>query len=201
MSAGGYHAVLLAAGAGSRFGGSKLTASWGDGVLLDAALRSARAAPVESVVVVTGAHAGAVEVAVERIATTRGVPIRLVRCCDHGSGMSASLRSGLGALPPGAAGAFVLLGDMPYVPAELPGRLRDALMPGVLAAAPVCDDRLGHPVLIAAALFDAFAAGAGDGSGQRILRGLGERLVTVEIDDDAIFADVDTAKDLHRLHP
>ena len=48
-------AILLAAGTGSRFGGGKLLAPWGDGLLIEAALTTALAAPVRSVTVVTGA--------------------------------------------------------------------------------------------------------------------------------------------------
>ena len=43
-----FEAVILAAGSGSRFGGGKLLAPWGAGVLLEGALAAALAAPVRS---------------------------------------------------------------------------------------------------------------------------------------------------------
>lgn len=192
------HAVVLAAGGGSRFGGSKLTAPWQGGVLLEAALRSAGAAPVESVVVVTGPHGDLVEAAVHDLASTLPTPMRTIRCADHASGMSASLRCGLSALPPDACAAFVFLGDMPRVPPGLADRLLDAVEAGALAAAPARGERLGHPVLIARALFEAFATGAGDGGGQRILRGLGDGLAKIQTLHDGAFLDIDTPADLDR---
>ena len=192
----GLHALVLAAGAGARFGGSKLTAEWDGGVLLDGALRAACAAPVDGVVVVTGAHGDAVAAAVD--AFGRDVPVRIVACADHAAGMSASLRCGLGALPPDAAGAFLFLGDMPSVPKDIAAMLLHALG-GALAAVPVVCGAFGHPVLITRELFDAFSQCAGDGGGRRILRGLGDNLVRVSVDDDGVLADVDTPSDLARL--
>ncbi|HEX7947277.1 MAG TPA: NTP transferase domain-containing protein, partial [Phenylobacterium sp.] len=55
-----FASLVLAAGAGSRFGGGKLTAPFRDGVLLDGALAAAFAAPVRIVTLVTGADAGRV---------------------------------------------------------------------------------------------------------------------------------------------
>lgn len=192
----GFHAIVLAAGAGSRFGGAKLTALIDGEVLLHMALRTACAAPVASVRVVTGAHADAVEAAVRDFASRARAEVTSIRCADHALGMAASLRCGLAALPPQAAGAFIFLGDMPHVPAHLPARLLAALAGGAQAAAPCVDGRLGHPVLITRALFEAFARGAGDGGGQLILRDLGDRLVTVAIESPDLFTDIDTTDDL-----
>lgn len=190
----GVHAIVLAAGAGSRFGGSKLTAPWQGGVLVNGALRSACAAPVEGVVVVTGAHADAVEHAVREFACD--LPMRTVACHDHASGMSASIRCGLAALPADARGAFLFLGDMPRVPHHIANRLLEAVEAGALAAVPAAGSRLGHPVLISRAAFAAFLNGAGDGGGRRILRDLGDGLARIETQDDGVFLDIDTPADL-----
>lgn len=192
----GFHAIVLAAGAGSRFGGGKLTAPFDGEALLNAALRTACAAPVASVLVVTGAHADAVEAAVRDFARPAGPKVTTVSCADHALGMAASLRCGLAALPPEATGAFIFLGDMPHVPAHLPARLLAALAGDAQAAAPRVDGRLGHPVLITRGLFDAFSRGAGDGGGQLILRDLGDRLVTVALDEPDMLLDIDTPDDL-----
>lgn len=49
--------IILAAGAGSRFGGPKALAPWNGGTLLAQAVATARAACGDNVLVVTGAHA------------------------------------------------------------------------------------------------------------------------------------------------
>src|SRR5207253_6589871 len=100
-----------------------LLAPWGHGLLLDAALAAAFAAPVRGVTVVTGADAEAVA------ATARAYnsAVRIVHAPDHAEGMGASLRMGVASLPPDAAGAFVFLGDMPRVPVVILPKLADAL--------------------------------------------------------------------------
>ena len=50
----GVSAILLAAGAGSRFGGGKLLASFGGRPLIEATLSNLRGAPVDEIIVVVG---------------------------------------------------------------------------------------------------------------------------------------------------
>lgn len=191
-----YYAILLAAGKGSRFGGSKLTAVLDGTMLIHCALRNALAAPIEGLVVVTGDHADAVGAAVKAYAEI-GPPIRLVHCGDHALGMSASLRCGLAALPPDAAGALIFLADMPRIPPMIAGKLVEAVDAGALAAVPKFHGREGHPVVVSRALFDRFSE-AGDGGGRRILRDLGAQVAMILSDDDGVLADIDTPADISR---
>jgi molybdenum cofactor cytidylyltransferase len=198
------HALVLAAGAGTRFGGRKLLAPWGTGVLLHGALRSAFSAPVASVAVVTGADAEAISAAVRDFAREDAakVDLRIVHAADYGTGVSASLRAGLTALPSSAEGVFVFLGDMPCIPAAVPPALADALAPpDILAAAPVHEGRRGHPVLVAKALIPQFLMLRGDEGAKRIIGGLGPALALVPTADPGVLLDVDETADLARLGP
>jgi molybdenum cofactor cytidylyltransferase len=188
---------LLAAGAGARFGGGKLTAAWRGGRLIDGALAAALAAPVRSVTVVLGADPG-VRDAAETLAAGLGrhARLRLVEAADHAEGMGASLRAGVRALPPDCGGVFVFLGDMPLIPAGLPAALAAALAPGVLAVAPTFDGRRGHPVLFARQLLPALATAQGDEGARAVLSGLGERLALVPSDSPGVLIDVDRPGDL-----
>lgn len=187
-------AVVLAAGAGARFGGGKLTARYGEGLLLQATLAVARAAPARSVTVVTGADAAAVA------AATRAFDprLRLVHAADHAEGMGASLRCAIAALPPDTDGVFVFLGDMPRVPPAVLQPMADALAKGALAAAPVFEGRRGNPVLLGRALFPQLLGLKGDAGARAVLQGLGERLALVESPDDGVLFDVDQRSDLPR---
>ncbi len=107
-------AVVLAAGAGSRFGGGKLLASIGGRPLLEHVLEAVRAAGLGAVLVVLGPDAGPLEA----IAVARGATI--ARNPDPGRGLSSSVRAGLAALDGIAAGpgadveaALILLADQP----------------------------------------------------------------------------------------
>jgi CTP:molybdopterin cytidylyltransferase MocA len=94
-------AVVLAAGASTRFGAPKQR------VLLEPVLERVRASAVEDVVVVLGAH---------DLETTA----RVARCSDWERGPGASLRCGLAALDGDVEAAVVVLADGPdLAPAAL----------------------------------------------------------------------------------
>ena len=195
---GEFEAIVLAAGSGRRFGGGKLLAPWRDGVLLDGALTAAFAAPVRTVTVVTGAEADRVAAAARALASHLGQAgrLNLVHAPDHLEGMGASLRAGAAALPAGAAGVFVFLGDMPRVPTGVLGLLADAVRGGAPAAAPVFQGQRGHPALIDRALIPALLMLQGDAGARAVLKDLGERLALVEAPDDGVLFDVDERGDL-----
>jgi molybdenum cofactor cytidylyltransferase len=185
-------AVVLAAGAGERFGGRKLTTQWRGDLLIHGALRAAFAAPVRSVTVVTGADP-AVGPAARAFAAAAGETrrLKLAQADDHAEGMGATLRTGVAVLPPDADGVFVFLGDMPLIPADIPPRLAAALSAGAEAVAPRFEGRRGHPVLFGSALFPALGASTGDEGARGVLKALGERLVTIESGDPGVLFDVD----------
>jgi nicotine blue oxidoreductase len=126
----GVWAVVLAAGAASRFGAPKQR------LLVAPVLERVRASGVDGVVVVTGAHE------LETDATT-------VRCPEWERGPGASLRCGLSALPDAAKAAVVVLADGPDLePAAIDrviARWRGDRAPVVAAA--YRGTRL-HPVLL-----------------------------------------------------
>ena len=190
-------AIVLAAGASSRFSGGKLLAPWGKGVLLDGALATAFAAPARFVSVVWGAD-DRIPAAAEAFATRIGDAdrLRLVRAERHAEGMAESLKAGVASLAPDSAGGFVFLGDMPRIAPAIARRLADALGQGALAAAPVFDGRRGHPVLFSTALFPALLALSGDRGAASVLAGLGDRLAMVAAPDDGVLFDVDRPEDL-----
>jgi molybdenum cofactor cytidylyltransferase len=185
-------AVVLAAGSARRFGGGKLLAPWQGAPLLHAALAAARAAPVVSVTVVTGAEEEAVAACVRAFDPT----IRLAHAADHAEGLAASLRAGIASLAPETAAAFVFLGDMPRVPHAVLGPLAEAVAAGAPAAAPVFAGARGNPVVLSRALFGEVADLQGDIGARPLLQRLGARLALVEAPDDGVLFDVDRREDL-----
>jgi molybdenum cofactor cytidylyltransferase len=197
-----FEAIVLAGGAGTRFGGAKLTAPWGGGVLIDGALGAAFAAPVRAVTVVTGADAK-VETAARAFAERAGQTARLkvLHCPEHAEGMGATLRAGVASLPPDATGAFVFLGDMPQIPPAVLPALAAAVCAGASAAAPRFRGQRGHPVLFAARLFPELIRLKGDAGARDLLRGLGSALELVETDDPGVLLDIDRPDDIAGAHP
>lgn len=191
MSSGGHaprHAALvLAAGSATRFGSDKLGALLDGEPLLAHAIRAARAAPVERVVVV--ARPGLA------IGTWDGAPpVEAIRLAS--TALSDSLKAGIAALA-GFDGAFVFLGDMPRVPHGQAARLA-AIIGTNVAAMPRFAGRPGHPVLLSAALFPALAALSGDEGAGKLLRSRPD-VAFDDTTDPAIHLDVDRPDDLARL--
>jgi molybdenum cofactor cytidylyltransferase len=187
-------AVILAAGAGSRFGGGKLLAPLDGRPILDRVLEAVRAAGVADAVVVLGHDAPAIEAAIPWGAERR------VLNPDPDAGLSSSLRVGFAALEPdGLAGAFVVLGDQPLVDPAVFDALRRAEVRG--AAAFVVPRYVGgggaNPVLVLRSGWPYVAEVSGD-------RGLGPLLaahpeLVAEVELGGSNPDVDTPADLAEL--
>ena len=189
-----FAAVVLAAGAGSRFGGGKLLAPYRGAPLLHAALAAARAAPVAGITLVTGADAEAVAAAARAFDPN----LTLVHAADHAEGMAASLRAGVASLGPETLAAFVFLGDMPRVPHAVLAPLAEVVAAGAPAAAPAFGGRRGNPVVLSRSLFAEVAKLTGDVGARPILQALGARLALVEAPDDGVLFDIDERGDLPR---
>ena len=190
-------AVILAAGRSSRYcelGGaeaSKLVADYRGAPLVRAVADAALASRAQPIFVVTG-HARA-----EVEAALAGLPLTFVDNPDFATGLASSLKTGIGALPQGVAGAVVLLGDMPEIQARVIDSLIDRLAdnPDAVAAAPVFAGQRGNPVLLGRSLFLKLARLGGDEGARRLLNGA-EGVIDVPFDDAAVTLDIDTPAEL-----
>jgi CTP:molybdopterin cytidylyltransferase MocA len=124
-------AVVLAAGASSRFGSPPKQL-----LLLTPVLERVRGARIDEIVVVTGAH---------HVETDA----RVVPCADWERGPGASLRCGLAALAPDAEAAVVVLADGPMLSPAAIDRVVAAWRDGAgdVVAAAYGGER-GHPVVL-----------------------------------------------------
>lgn len=179
--------IVLAAGAGTRFGGDKLTAPFRGEPLIRHAIRAARAAPVERVIVV-----GSPGLA---IGDWPGPPpVEVLRIVSDS--LSVSLKAGL-AVAGAVDGAFIFLGDMPLIPHDLSDRLAAALG-NSFAAVPRQGGKNGHPVLLSDRAFAVIAELTGDQGAGKLLKARGD-VAFVDWPSDAIHRDVDRIEDLDRL--
>jgi CTP:molybdopterin cytidylyltransferase MocA len=123
--------------------------------------------------------------------------VRVVVNPRHEEGQSTSLSVALGAMPPGAAAALVLLGDQPEVRVDA---IRAVI--GATGRAPVVRASYGgvpgHPVLLARSLWPDLAGGRGDAGARGLIAARGERPALVEVGGSAP-ADIDTPEDYARL--
>lgn len=173
--------LILAAGAGSRFGAApKLLADVHGRPVIEHAVASAQAA-LERVVVVLGARAEMIR----SHADLGGAEVTI--CPDWAEGQAASLRHGLDIAGPSTGRVLVLLGDQPLVPPAAILRMA-AEPPGSRAT---YGGRPGHPVVLGRDHIDAARRLHGD-QGLRDL--VPWRLVEIGSSDAA--RDVDTRGDL-----
>jgi CTP:molybdopterin cytidylyltransferase MocA len=129
--------IVLAAGAGRRFGGPKQIAPLAGRPLLQHVLDAAPG----PLTVVLGAHAGEIRATVD----LEGVDV--VVCEDWEEGQAASLRAGVAAAGPVDA-VVVLLGDMPFVTRQVVVGALDHLTTGWDAVRTLYRGVPGHPVVL-----------------------------------------------------
>jgi CTP:molybdopterin cytidylyltransferase MocA len=129
------YAVVLAAGASSRYG----TEPPKQIELLPRVLAALRESSVDGIVVVSGAHA---------------LPVDSIPCPEWERGPGASLRCGLAALPADAEAAIVVLADGPDLDPRAVDRVVEdwRVSSGDAVAASYAGIRL-HPVLLARAIW------------------------------------------------
>ena len=136
-------AVVLAAGGGRRYGMPKALVEYEGSLLVERAVRTARAV-CDPVLVVLGARA----VDVWRQADLDGATV--LANADWETGMASSLRTGLDGLrgwPGRVDAALITLVDMPGMTPAALARMAEHAAPDALATA-VYDGVRGHPVLI-----------------------------------------------------
>lgn len=182
-------AVILAAGRSTRMGRPKLALEVGGAPMLRRVAQAALASRCGEVVVVLGADADAYRPLVADLSA------RVVLNPDYRHGLASSLRAGLTAVAPHAAGVVVLLADQPFVTAAV---IDEVVARGLAAGVAATRSRgaVGPPAYFSRALFAELAALEGD-RGARAVVAAHPEAVIVPV-PDAVGADVDSPDDLRR---
>lgn len=187
----GIAAVVLAAGASTRFGRPKQLARFGGKPLLQHVLERLAEAKIEEVVLVLGPHA-------ETILSE--IPIGGARAVINprsAEGLSRSLQVGLEALRPEAAGALILLADQPSVSAETLSQLIEAHgREHPAAVVPIYNGFRGNPVLLDRSLFAEVMKIEGDVGCRAIFGNHPGEILKLPVADPGVLADIDTPEDL-----
>ena len=180
----------MAAGAGVRFGGGKLTSRFRGRMLIEYALDAVPADAVTGVFVIAG------DPVILSLAEERGfVPVRNDR---PDQGLSRTIRLGLEAAG-ACAGAMFLAADQPLLRRQSAERLLDAFRahPDRIAAL-AHDGQRGNPCVFPARFFPELLALRGDTGGSAVILAHGGALQLVEVPAREL-ADVDTVRELKAL--
>ena len=186
----GWSALILAGGAGRRFGGGKVLADMAGAPVIRRVGEAVAGAGFAEMVVVTGADDARILTALE------GLSCRILHAPDWAEGMAASLRCGIAALAPEARGVCVFLGDMPLVRVGLFTDLAQAASEAGYAARPLFEGKPGHPVAFTRAAFADLMALRGDQGATPLLRERANEVAYLDTADSGALFDIDTPADL-----
>ena len=184
-------AILLAAGAGSRFGGDKLLYPLSDGVAIGAhAARNLIAAGLSVVAVVKPGDFPLAE-----LLEQEGCFVTV--CPDHARGMGASLAHGV-AQRRGAGGWIVALADMPSIKSATIAAVIRELEAGRALVAPSYKGQRGHPVGLGERFGPQLLALGNDAGARDIIAAHKDEMVLIDCDDPGVLQDIDRQEDLAR---
>jgi CTP:molybdopterin cytidylyltransferase MocA/SAM-dependent methyltransferase len=187
----GVAAIVLAAGAGSRFGGGKLLAPVEGRPILQHVLDRLAASGIGEVIVVLGDDAAAIEGAIDWRDERR------VRNPEPSRGLSSSLQVGLATVGEDVDAAMIVLGDQPLIPPRAIRALLNAHVDDIRpVVVPVYGGDAGrNPVLLGRAAFPLIDETTGDRGLGPLLAAHPELLREIPIRVEGGNPDVDTRAD------
>lgn len=188
----GLHVAILAAGAGTRFGGVKqLVRLRGEPVLHELAA-SASFVAGQSLTVVLGAHAREIAPALRQ----RAISVAVNRGWEEG--IASSVRTAVHSAPPGSAAVLLMLADQVAVTADDLKRLHASWRRHpVLIAAALYQGAPGLPAIFPRWSFSDLLELRGERDPRTVLRRNIDRVVRVPMSNAGI--DLDTPEDLLQM--
>jgi molybdenum cofactor cytidylyltransferase len=190
----GLHAIVLAAGASTRFGSAKQLVRVAGRPLMHTAIARAVDVAGSSVIVVLGARAA------ELAPLLTHSPASVVINRGWREGMASSIRTGIARLPASCTAVMLMLADQPAVTADDLKRLAAAWrrQPDYIAAARY-GTTTGVPAIFPRSVFGQLATLRGDVGARVLLQRNPDRVLRVPMASAAL--DVDTPEDLLEMGP
>jgi molybdenum cofactor cytidylyltransferase len=187
-------AIVLAAGASTRYGQPKQLLAVGGKTMLQHVVDVVLASPVDQTIVVLGHRAS------EMGATLEGTPADVVINEEWEAGLSTSVQAGLRAVRPDVQAALFVLADQPALTLEIIAALLERYREtGAPIVVPTYRGKRGNPALFDRSLFAELMEVRDDQGGRQIVGRYGDRTERVEAGSEAVLIDVDTEEDYHRF--
>jgi CTP:molybdopterin cytidylyltransferase MocA len=189
-------AIVLAAGRSERMGAFKPLLPFGPKTVIETCIDNLRGGGVEAVVVVVGQDARA-DLLRQQLSTSR---VTFAVNPAQRSEMSASIASGVRALPESAKAVVITPADHAAVPGEVVAKLLDEWRQGALLVKPTTNGRGGHPVLIDLTFLESLLNLDSIGGLKAFFSAHREQVCRLPVNSNYIVRDMDTWDDYRALH-
>lgn len=184
--------ILLAAGAGARFGGDKLMHRLPAGIPMAAVAASVLHPACDRLIAVLRPNAN------ELASVLKAVGCEIVWCAEAEAGMGHSLAAGVSATT-NAAGWVVALADMPFIAPASHLIVAATLRAGASLVATQFQGQQGHPVGFSRVWSRQLITLTGDRGGKSILNQYQEHLTLCPVDDPGVLQDIDRPDDFQHI--
>jgi len=190
-------AVILSAGESSRMGRPKALLPI-DGVrFVEKIVSTLKSTDVGNIIVVLGHNAEEIQRKI------RDLPVTILINHDYKQGQLSSLQVAIRHLESSGGpvdGILVHLVDHPYIDANLVNLMIDRFHETKkLIVVPRFQDRRGHPVIFARALFSELLAAGTDQGAKPVVHAHRDDTLEIDTDDKGVLIDIDTPEEYH-LH-
>lgn len=192
-------AIVLAAGESRRMGTLKPLLPYGSGTVIQSVVRSLKASPVDTVLVVLGHRKE------EIAANLEGTGAAVVDNPRYREGMLTSIQAGFAAAPPDTHWFVIALGDQPSLRPEVVslllteavGHLTRPQPPHTLLV-PSYNGRRGHPLVIHASHREEVGTLDPEVGLRELMRRHPDAIRHLVVEEEAVLADMDTPEDYQR---
>lgn len=188
-------AIVLAAGASTRFGSDKRLALIEGEPMLQRTL--AQLVPVVRRVVVVLRKEDSSRLSALLGEWLQHPAVQYLLLNEPECGMGSNLARAVMHLPADSAGVMVALGDMPYIQLETLQALTAAFQPGKITF-PLYAGERGHPVLFARSHYVCLAALSGHAGARSVLEAGYADWIPVRVQDSGVIRDIDRTEDVHQ---
>jgi len=194
-------AIVLAAGASTRYGQPKQLLPVGLRTMLQHVVDVVLASPVDQTIVVLGHRAGEIGANVRQgLLTAADKPADIVTNEEWEAGLSTSVQIGLRAIRPDVQAALFVLADQPAITPEIiTALLRRYQETGAPIVVPAYQGKRGNPVLFDRSLFAELMKVRDDQGGRQLIDMYRDRIERVEVGSEGVLVDVDTEEDYSRF--
>ena len=191
--------IVLAGGAGTRFGGPKALASFGDDNCATLCVRKLLGARLTEIIVVTGASCAEVRDSLERNRLAAAPAVSIHNDPDWSRGVASGLTLGLSKVAPVSAAVLVLPVHYPFIDEATFNLLCQLFVqePGAggKVMVPLFEAKLGYPVIVGRDLFGELKAASGVDPVMEVARRLPSRAIGVAVEDPGTLFGIETRDD------